>query len=463
MSNFASTVGTKYTNAAITLEKARTLSRKNPALGQFVANTFGVPLQTDDAVDNKEMDRYTRNAIQTLFSVEIKNEEKLSQTLTAVAGDVEGLKNDVVHEIQGVKESLNEILKPISSATGATLGTLTNVVKDPFGAPFVIGESLASVVDKVNPGFANKLDASFKKFKSAEFQNMPAQVMGSIRNLASEVDALLSVPFALASDLYNGLMEIMQEVSDLIDGVATAVFDLFFGPQGILDSILPMDIINEALDVIGEATSMLGGITQQFSGLQFVNDITSQVTQFTSVADTYLSNPASLAQQYIPTEVTNTLQSLRNPQKMVDNLIPKSISDQLQKLSTMPGLGFVGNLGYGLGGTLNSLKQGVLTTALDTYTQQSGILKGLLNVSTDKQAIADTQQAHPPQINSATTNANIPTVQGVPVVLQPPKLVLPTKQSNESSSQPISKGQQNKNGSETINSGSKSFLNKFKL
>lgn len=458
--NNSTAIGTKYTNSACTQEKARTIARKNPALGQFIANTFGVPLSAENRTSDKEMDRYTRNAIQTLFSVEIKNEERLGQTLTAVASDIKGLKTEVVHEIQGVKETLNGLLKPISLATGSTLGTLTNVVKDPFGAPFILGDGLTSLVDKVNPNFANKMDASLKKFKSDEYQNMPIQVMGGIRNLAGDIDKALSVPFALASDLYNGLLEIMSEISDLIDGVVTAVFDLFFGPQGVLDSILPLDAINEAIEVIGEATSLIGGITQQFSGLQFVSDITSQINQYTSTADTYLSNPASLAQQYIPNEVSNRLTALRDPQRMLDNLIPKSISDQFQKISTMPGLGFVGNLGYGLGGTLDSLKQGVLTTAFDNYTQQSGILKSLLNATNDKEPVTDTQEPHPPQINSATTNINIPTVQGVPVVLTPPKQVLPTKQNNPKTST-ISSGQQAKNGQDTVNLGDKEFLQKL--
>lgn len=460
MQNAGPAIGTKYTNSAITEEKARTLARKNPALGQFVANTFGVPLSADNSVQDKEMDRYTRNVIQTLFSVEIKNEERLSSTLTAVAGDVRNLKNDIVHEIQGTKETLNELLKPISSATGSTLGTLTNVVKNPFGAPFVVGDSLVSVIDKVNPSFADKLDASFKKFKADEYQNTPAQVLGSVRNILGEADALLSVPFAIASDLYNGLIEIMKEISDLIDGVISAIFDLFFGPQGVLDSILPLDVFKEAVEIIGEATSLIGGITQKVSGLQSVSIITTQINDLAFSANAYITNPASLAQQYIPNEVNIKLGALRDPKQMIDNLIPKSISQQFQNLSTMPGLGFVGNLGYGLGGSLDSLKKGVLTNVFDTYSQQSGILKGLLNQSSIKEPIFDNKEPHPPEITSSSTNANIPVVQGVPVLLSPPSEVLPTKQ-NKNNKPAISQGQQTKANNETFNMGDKEFLDKL--
>lgn len=453
------TIGTKYLNSAITEEKARTLARKNPALGQFIANTFGVPLSSKSA-DDREMDRYTRNAIQTLFSPEIKNEERLGATLNAVATDINGLKKEAVHEIQGVKEDLNRLLKPISSVTGSTLGTLTNIVKDPMGAPFVIGDVLTSVVDKVNPELASRMDATFKKYKASELQNMPAQVMGSIRSLAAEVDALLSVPFAIASDLYNGLMEIMSEISDMIDSVVSAVFDLFFGPNGVLDSILPMDLINETLDMIGELTTVIGGITQKIGGLEFISDINSQISDFAFQADSLFSDPASLVRQYVPQEATSALNSLRDPKQMVNNLVPKSVSDQFQKLSTIPGLGFVGNFGYGVGGTLESLSKGVLTQALNSYTDQLGILSSSLNLVSKKDPVTDIKEPHPPQINSASTNPNIPTVQGVPVVLQPPAQVLPTKQTASSTS-PISQGQQTKNGNETVNMGDKEFLDKL--
>jgi hypothetical protein len=256
-------------------------------------------------------------------------------------------------------------------------------------------------------------------------------------------------------------MEIMSEISDLIDSVVSVVFDLFFGPEGVLDSILPMDLINEALEILGELTSIIGGITQRVGGLKFISDINSQISEFTSQAQSIFSDPISLVRQYVPQEASSALNSLRDPKQMVNNLIPKSISDQFQQLSTIPGLGFVGNLGYGLGGTLESLSKGVLTQALDSYTDQFNILSSRLNLKSNKSPVSDLQEPHPPQINSASTNPNIPTVQGVPVVLQPPAQVLPTKQNEKGSASSISSGQQNKNGNETVNVGDKEFLNKL--
>ena len=459
--NKPATIGTRYTNSAITEEKARTLARKNPALGQFVANTFSVPLSTNKPPGEQQMDRYTRNVIQTLFSTEIKTEQKLGKTLQAASNDIKGLKKEAVHEIQGVKETLAELLKPVSSVTGATLGTINNVVENPLGAPFVLGGAMASLVDKVNPDFANKLDSSFKKFKSDELLNAPAQVAGSIRNLASQADDLLAVPFGMASDLYNGVMDITEEISGLLDGVVTAVTDLFLGPGGVMDAILPVDLVNTLIDNVGGLSETIGSISNSVGGFDLVSDVTSQLNDFTAQSKLILADPTSLVNQYIPQDVSANLDALRNPRQLVDNMIPKSVSQQFQQIANTPGLGFVGNLGYGLGGTLESLSKGVLEDTFNSYTQQLGILQPQTNQSPTKDPVSNLKLPHPPQITEATTNPNIPTVHGVPVQTEPPPEVLPTKK-NANPSPAISSGDQPGTLLNSFDPGDKAFLDQLK-
>jgi hypothetical protein len=459
--NKPAAVGTRYTNSAITQEKARTLARKNPALGQFIANTFQVPLLTAKPPGEQQMDRYTRNVIQTLFSTEIKTEQKMSKTLQAASSDIKGLKKEAVHEIQGVKETLSELLKPISSATGATLGVINNVAENPLGAPFVLGGAMSSLVDKVNPDFANKLDSSFKKFKTDELMNAPAQVAGSIRNLAAQADDLLAVPFGMASDLYNGLIDITEEISGLLDGVVSAATDMFLGPGGVVDAVLPVDQVNMLMDSLGGLSDSISSITNGVGGFDLVSDLSSQLGDFSSQAKLILADPTSLVNQYIPQDVSANLDALRNPKQLLDNMIPKSISTQFQQIANAPGLGFVGNLGYGIGGTLDSLSKGVLEDTFNAYTQQLGILQPQSNRSSTKDPVSNLKTPHPPQITTATTNPNIPTVHGVPVQTTPPPEVQPTKK-NASPSQTISSGDQPGTLLNSFSPGDKTFLDQLK-
>jgi hypothetical protein len=433
-----SLVGTKNINSASTEEKIRTLARTRPAMGVYLNDLFQSNA-TDglSAQKSKElgMDRYTRNAIQTLFSVEIKAQNAVASTLTPVATGIDKFTTEVTHEIQGVQENLNKLLTPVSSATGQTLGMLTNMARDPLGAPFVLASSLTALVDKVNPDFANKLDATFKKYKVNELANLPGQVIGSVRNLALAADAILSVPFAIASDIYNGLMEIMTEMSELIDSLMSSVFNFFFGPGGVLDSIVPISAIMEFLEALGELGDLINFAGQFAGGFSGVLNVVNQVTSISSQIESTLRNPVSLAEQYLPPEVGETLGMLRNPDKLLSNMIPASVKSQMQEISKIPGLGFVGNLGYSIGGSLETLSQGVIGLALQQYQSQLDVIGPFLNRAMEKPPINDLQEAQPQEIKPASTNPDISTVQGVPVQ-QTPRAPLLEAKTNESPAQP---------------------------
>lgn len=435
-------VGTKNINNASTEEKIRTLARTKPGMARFLNDQFQSNVDFADPEQQAELkqgtlDRYTRNAMVTLFSVELQAESAIASTLTPVSEGISGTKQEAVHQIQGVKENLNKLLKPVSSATGATLGNLTNVLKDPLGAPSAIGGSIMNLIDKVNPDFANSLDATFKKYKADELSNLPGQAIGSIRNLAALADSVLSVPFAIAEDLYNGVMEIMQEIGDLVDSLITSVFDLFFGPGGVLDAIVPISMVMEFLDTLSEVASMVQGATQIFGGFTAITNITSQVTSYTSQATSILNNPVQLAQQFVTPEIEQGLRAVRNPQAFVENLLPQSVMQQMQQLQNIPGLGFVGNLGYGLRGSLQSLSDGVFTKMVDGFTDQLGILAPNLGKTTDKLPAHDSQAAHNPEVGSASTNPNISTVQGVPVQTTPRSPIFSTNEPGQAQQQRV--------------------------
>ena len=427
------TIGTKFVNTATTTEKVRTLARKNPDLGKYLSQTFGVAMGGAESTagtlngGSKQLDRYTRNVIQTLFSAEVSLNSQVGQTTNGIAGGISQLGENIQHDLVGLKTDLNELLKPVSSAVGSTLGNLTNVLRDPLGAPQAIGNSLMSVIDRISPDFANQLDGSVKKFKLDELQNLPGQMLGSVRNLATAADELLSVPFGMISDLYNGLMDIMKEIGNLVDSLMSSVFDFFFGPKGVLDSIFPIGEILSLLEEVGEIMSFADSIVGQFGGFSAVTNITSQFQGYVSQATSILQNPAQLAQAYLPAQVTEGLGMLRNPEQMLQSLIPPEIGSQLQKIGQIPGLGFVGNMGYGLGGALKSLEGGVFSQALAGLEQQAGILGPLFNKQNGGSPVVNQSTPYPPGIEFASTNPNIQTIKGVPVKTSPPPVVLQTK------------------------------------
>jgi hypothetical protein len=428
-SDSGSPLGTSYVSDAKTAQKIEILRKKNPSLADYAANLFGVSNISSVSKDKaktvseaKELDRHSRNVLQTLFSAELTAHGNSGGGKTGSAKT-----NAQGGDTRGIKDSVHEILKPVSSAIGSTLGTLTNILHDPLGAPEMIGKSLGHTLDKVNPGFMDKLNATFKKYKVDELGHLPTQIFGGLKSLASKLDKLLSYPLSLASDIYSGLMKIIGKISKMLDSAVSAVFDFIFGPNGMLDSILPVSQIMSFLSAIGELSSMFGSIAGGFSGLTAVTSSVSQLNGFASQAQGMLSNPMQLASSYMPKSAMQGMSFIRNPQQMMSKLVPAGIQKQLGSIGSLPGLGMVGNLGYGTGGGLQEISGGVISSLMGKYSKQLNIVAPLLGQQSSGKPIFSPKSSFPPSINPSPVNSSIATVRNFPVDLQPKPIVLPTK------------------------------------
>jgi hypothetical protein len=308
---------------------------------------------------------------------------------------------EAIHDVQGWPAELAEATKPVSQALGSSFNTATAIVKNPLGAPAYLANSLVSIVDKISPGFVDQMDASFKSVNLDNLQHLPSKMMGSLRNLATAADALLSVPFDILSDMYNGLLEIMEAIADLIDGLVSSVLNLIQKIIfQILDSILPISEIMSFLDAVGELASFVDGIASLAGGFSAVTNITSQISNFSSQFTSVLQNPLQLASSFVPQldqglgMVSQFTGALRNPEQLIGQMLPPEISQQMQNLGQIPGLGFVGNLGYSVGDTLDGLSKGVFTQALGQFAKQAPMLGPLFNEQTEPSENAFAQETH---------------------------------------------------------------------
>jgi len=462
------TYNTDATIPAATNKKLIILARKNPTVAATVAEFLGIGdnvpgLNLTGGLD--DLDTYTRNLIQTQFSQELalaKNEaaaekaEQAQQTqpsgIAGVTAGVQGISSNITAGIQsgvseiagnirGVSERfdntlttasrrINETMKPVSTQMGQILGTLTGVARDPLGSATQIPQTLLALVEKVNPEFAARLETSFKSDKIKNLANLPGQIVGSIRSLLTAADAILSLPLVLLSDLYNGLLEIMQEISNLVDEVISSVIDFFFGPGGLLDSILPITEILEFLDAIAELASEIQGISTIFLGANPIAGYALSLQTYANQLNGVISNPTNLLVSYLPPQVSEGLYIIRNPQQLVNNILPPELTQQFAKLSQITGFGFNGNMGYGFEAVLEGLQGGVVSSILSKFAGQYGILAPLVGLAqplSDKQA---PQLGFPPQLTPAVAGGQ-PTAQGVVQPQQVPKKVLPTKQDSQ--------------------------------
>ena len=365
----------------------------------------------------KNLDRWATNTVKQLsrhnhISNGISN--ATSSAANAIAGVTTGLSNfeaEAIHDIQGWSAGMKKALEPIGLCSA--IGDLTEVAKNPLGAAQFLGNAATSIVDKICPGFVAEMDNMFKSTKLEGLTHLPSKMMGSIRSLATAADAILSVPFEIISDVYNGLMDILNAIADLIDGIVSTVMNLAMAVvNALIDKIPLVDELLEFFSAIGELASFVGGLGQMVGGFTAVTNITDQIGSFASSATGVLSNPlgsipgVSGAISGITGAVGNVTDALRNPEQF----FPPGIKEGIQKISSIPGLGFVGNHGYSVGDTLDTLSTGVFTAALNQYTDKLPMIGKFLNKPTPPPSVDIqedyndgfvTQKAGPHQVNGA--------------------------------------------------------------
>jgi len=445
------TYNTDASIPAATNRKLIILARKNPTQAATVAKFLGIGdsvpgLNLSGGLD--DLDAHTRNLIQTQFSQELaiaRNEARAAgisgvtsgiQGATAgISGSIQGAVSNITNAIGGVGEqfdnalsntarSINEAMKPVSSTMGSVLGTLTGVARDPLGSVTQLPQTLLNIVEKVNPEFAARIEATFKSEKMKGLANLPGQIMGSVRNLLTAADAILSLPLVILSDLYNGLLAIMQEISNLVDEVISSIMDFIFGPGGLLDSILPITEILAFLEAIGELASEIQGISTIFLGANSIAGFALDVQNYARELDSVLSNPTNLLVSYLPPQVSEGLYLIRNPQQFINSILPPELSQQFAKLSQITGFGFNGNMGYGFEAVLGGLQGGVVSSILGSFANQYPILGHLVGMVAPTASQSSPFTEFPPRLTPAAAGGQ-PTAQGIVQPQQIPKDVIP--------------------------------------
>lgn len=431
------TYNTDTTIPPATRRKLVQIARKDPQQAAIVAQLIGygdsvpgVNVVGDREQALQNFDKYTRNQIQTLFAQELaistqvqRESDSIRELAQRGVSEINEFGESISDGLDTISRDFNELMKPVSTAVGSTLGSLTGMLKDPLGSVTLLPQTMVDVVTKFNPEFAAKMEATYKSEKMKNLANLPTQVMGSLNNLITEVDKILAVPLAIVSDLYYGLIDIMNAMGDLVDELLGAVQNFIFGPGGLLDSILPISDIMLFLDALAEFAGEIQGISTIFLGSNQVAGFSLSLQNYTNQLGGFLNNPQDLLFAYLPPEVNQGLYVLRNPQQLVNSILPPELSQLTAKISQITGFGFNGNMGFGLESVLEGLQGGVLRSILTNFANQYSILTPLLGNS-----VASTLNSSlPPTVTASVVNPNVVvSKQGIPQPQTPPQNVIAT-------------------------------------
>jgi hypothetical protein len=421
-----------------TKAKIAAIRKYNPTLANAAEKLFAPGTKATSVEDRLYLyDTATREKLRSLFSQEISlindsagsgssgsgssASSNAGSILSGVAGSIRNATANTVNSINNIQVS--ETFKPFSTQVGQTLGSMTSVMRDPLGSVSRLPATMWHMVQKVNPQLAAELEAKGKKIDMEGMRHLPAQVFGSVRCLLATVDAIISLPAVILSDIYKGLQEIMNEISDAIDQILSAFIEKIF--KDILGDIF--DEVMEALDALSELADCVQGVSTVFFGANPVAGFALNISTYATQLGSFLQNPLNLLFAYAPPQVSQGLYLIQNPQQLVNSILPKELSQQFAKLSQMTGFGFNGNMGYGFVSVLDGLKGGVLTSVITNFTAQYHMLAPLLGLAQDNKATQPvTNPPSPPTVDPSVVNPNV-TVnkQGVPQPQKMPPKALP--------------------------------------
>ena len=230
----------------------------------------------------------------------VKSSEKLSEEVKQplpeaknIVGEEEG---QAVSNLQSHVPVITNAVKPVSDAIGSHADTSSSITKSPSGPDQPMPQAAAALVDTISPQISNEITGSVKSIKMDEMQHLPSKMMGSVRQLATAGDAMLAVPFEIASDVYNGLLELMDEMSNLIDGVMASLTNFAIGVAGgLVDSLFPPAVLEGILAPIMAIAGELGDLGQMLGGFSAVSSITNAIGGIAGSLASALGDPAKLA------------------------------------------------------------------------------------------------------------------------------------------------------------------------
>ena len=436
-----------------TLAKIQILEKNNPPLGKIARELFGGGGTTPQQfIENLQgFDKTTRDRLLSLFSQEIylNSQAAVVQGGTGLTDEITGNEFNIGgallspfastdgNRFQGIVDSIdrsvgnsvsriNETFKPVSTEIGQTLGNISRFANNPLGTVALIPGSIKNVIERNNKDFAARLEASYKKYNIDDLAHVPSLIAGSVRNLIGDIDALVTLPVIIISDLYNGLIDIVNDLADAVQEIVANLVKQVF--TNFLDGLLL-----EALEVLQEVSDLAGqifGISTVFSGATQFTQVLFNIQTYITQLGQFINNPLDLLFAYAPPQVSEALYLLRNPQELVNDILPLELSEYFAKISQITGFGFNGNMGYGFVSVLDGLRGGVVSSILSNFANQYPILNSLLSVlNTNVPPLNAEQPSIVTPSPVSPNNENIKTnKQGTTVLITVPSAPVPTKE-----------------------------------
>lgn len=321
----------------------------------------------------------------------------------------------IVNNLQSWRPSISNALISVSDAMGSHADTTSSINKSPLGPIQFLPQAALVNVNNITSTMVHNIENSFKTVQKALLIHTPAKEAGSLRHLTTAASAILSVPFDLVSDVYNGLRSLINKVSKLLDGIMNKITSFAISAVGgLVDSMFPpgmlsklINFVSNSLKMIHKLFDMLGGFsalakmasqimsqlplgcTGNIFGMKSNSQSSSNKAKKAAKIGAVLGTVAGLGQALgnlgtiiggnIGANLGLKTINISNPAMLLESLFDSKISKLLGKLHQACSTFNVGNRGYSVGAALDSLTDNAFSIAMKSYAAHASIISPNFN------------------------------------------------------------------------------------
>ncbi len=196
---------------------------------------------------NKESYREIKRLTKTSMMLNMGVNSSLPTAEQAV-GYEEG---KMVSNLQSWKPHFTNAVQPISEAIGSHSNTSYGIEKNPMGPSQFLPQTSSIQLRSISPTFVAEIETNFGKIQRSSLVQTPAKDTGSIRQAMScSLPISLAVPFDSLTDVYGGLMGMVDSAAKLLDKLKDKLIKFLISPMGVNDSLIPLGLIKGLIDMI---------------------------------------------------------------------------------------------------------------------------------------------------------------------------------------------------------------------
>ena len=362
---------------------------------------------------NKESYREIKRLVKSSEMLQQSTNQQQTPGKNEMVGVEEG---KPVSNLQNWRVSIANAIQPISDALGSHADVNSYIIKNPLGPVQFLPQAALLCVNEVASIMVSSVENAMKVVQKALLVQLPQKIAGSLRHITTAASKALAFAFDLVSDVYNGLMSLINKVSKLIDTIVNKIVNFAISAiGGLIDAVIPpwllkivKKLVSKIIKGIHTLSSMLGGFSalakiaaQILDGLPLgctgnvfdINKINtkgldsaiSKARAVGAVVGTIpglgagLGNLGFSINGKINFKLGALTANIGDPTKLLLSMFDKKIAALLKKLPMLCNVGMVGNEGFSVGVTFDGLTNHSFSIAMTKYATHASIISGNFN------------------------------------------------------------------------------------